>query len=227
MDSALPVSLMTPDRDEAGVLERRLRAALAATHLDAPRPLVDMELPFRLDRLFAPKMLSTLRPAAVLAPVIKRGEQLSMLFTVRSDRMRSHRGQIAFPGGGRDPGDRGVVDNALREAREEVGLAPEKVEIVGYLDDCPTLTRYLVTPVVGIVSGEPELALDDNEVAEVFEVPLDYVLDARRYERKTLSRDGWNVPFYELNWERHRIWGATAGMLWNLVQKVQLVGRHS
>lgn len=223
MNPASSVSPATPAADSATALERRLRAALASTRPDPPRPLVDMELPFRMDKLFAPKMLSAMRPAAVLAPVIKRGSDLSMLFTVRSERMRSHRGQIAFPGGGRDPVDRGVVDNALREAQEEVGLAPERVEVVGYLDDCPTLTRYLVTPVVGIVDGEPQLAIDDNEVAEVFEVPLHYVLDPRCYERKLLSRDGWNVPFFELHWERYRIWGATAGMLWNLVQKVQRV----
>jgi 8-oxo-dGTP pyrophosphatase MutT (NUDIX family) len=223
MNSASTVSTLTRESG-ADALERRLRAALAQTRLDPPRPLVDMELPFRVDQLFAPKMLSAMRPAAVLAPVIKRGGELSMLFTVRSERMRSHRGQIAFPGGGRDPVDQGVIDNALREAREEVGLAPERVEVLGYLDDCPTLTRYLVTPVVGIVDGDPELVLDDNEVAEAFEVPLDYVLDPQRYERKLLSRDGWNVPFFELNWQHHRIWGATAGMLWNLVQKVQKHG---
>lgn len=166
-------------------------------------------------------LIASLRPAAVLAPVIRRGDALSMLFTVRSQRLRSHKGQISFPGGGRDEGDTGVVANALREAREEIGLDPARVEVLGYLDDYPTLTRYMVTPVVGLIDGEVELQLDDNEVAEVFEVPLEVALDPARYERRVLSREGLNVPFFELNWQRHRIWGATAGMLWNLVQKVR------
>lgn len=201
-------------------LERRLRHALADTHLQAPRPMIDLELPFKAQKLLTPTLLRSLRAAAVLAPVIRRGQTLSMLFTVRASHLRSHRGQISFPGGGRDADDRDPVANALREAREEVGLDPQRVEVLGYLDDYPTLTRYLVTPVVGLIEGEPALAVDENEVAEVFEVPLEFVLDTASFERKLLSRDGINVPFFELNWERHRIWGATAGMLWNLAQKV-------
>lgn len=203
------------------LLEQRLRRALATTHLNAPRPMTDLELPINLERIMPAALIASLRPAAVLAPVIRRGDALSMLFTVRSQRLRSHKGQISFPGGGRDEGDTGVVANALREAREEIGLDPARVEVLGYLDDYPTLTRYMVTPVVGLIDGEVELQLDDNEVAEVFEVPLEVALDPARYERRVLSREGLNVPFFELNWQRHRIWGATAGMLWNLVQKVR------
>lgn len=201
-------------------LERRLRRALAGTHLQTPRPMIDLELPFKAQKLLAPALVASLRAAAVLAPVIRRGDSLSLLLTVRASHLRSHRGQISFPGGGRDADDSDPVANALREAREEVGLDPARVEVLGYLDDYPTLSRYLVTPVVGLVEGEPELAVDENEVADVFEVPLDFVLDTASFERKLLSRDGINVPFFELNWEGHRIWGATAGMLWNLAQKV-------
>lgn len=202
-------------------LEQRLRRALAPTRLDPPRPLIDMELPFQLDRLIAPAVQSTLRPAAVLAPVVRRGHALSLMFTVRSQRLRSHRGQISFPGGGRDAEDRDAVANALREAREEVGLDPGGVEILGYLDDYPTLTRYRVTPVVGLIDGaQLRLQVDENEVAEVFEVPLDYALDRGRFERSTLMRKGIRLPFYSLHWQQHRIWGATAGMLWNLACKV-------
>ncbi|HEY0974563.1 MAG TPA: CoA pyrophosphatase [Solimonas sp.] len=216
MNVAMPVTPMT---DTPPALERELRAALAGTHLDTPRPITDLELPLKLDKLISPAALAALRPAAVLAPVIRRGDALAMLLTVRSERLRSHRGQISFPGGGRDPGDADAVGNALREAQEEIGLDAERVEVIGYLDDYPTLTRYMVTPVVGVVREQPQWRIDDNEVAEVFEVPLAYVLDPRSYERKLLSRDGLNVPFFELNWERYRIWGATAGMLWNLAQK--------
>lgn len=201
-------------------IEHRLRGALAKTGLQPPRPMSGLELPFKIDRLITPAVLNSLRPAAVLAPVIRRGSELSMLFTVRAQHLRSHRGQISFPGGGRDETDRDAVDNALREAQEEVGIDPARVEVIGYLDDYPTLTRYLVTPVVGLIDGEPELQVDENEVAEVFEAPLSFLLDAASYERRLLSRDGINVPFFELNWRQHRIWGATAGMLWNLAQKV-------
>lgn len=202
-------------------LEQRLRRAMASTRLDAPRPMTDLELPLKLERLLPASVIASLRPAAVLAPVMRRGDALSMLFTVRSERLRSHRGQISFPGGGRDEGDSGVVATALREAQEEIGLPPDRVEVLGYLDDYPTLTKYMVTPVVGLIEGEPELRIDENEVAEVFEVPLEVALDPARYERRILTRDGLNVPFFELRWQQHRIWGATAGMLWNLVQKVK------
>ncbi|MEW6167861.1 MAG: CoA pyrophosphatase [Pseudomonadota bacterium] len=200
-------------------LERRLRRALAATRLDAPRPMAALELPLLLDKL-APTLAGNLRPAAVLAPVIRRGAELSMLFTVRASHLRAHSGQISFPGGGRDEGDGDAVDTALREAREEIGLPPAHVEVIGYLDDYPTLSRYRVTPVVGIVDGAPQLTVDENEVAGVFEAPLAFVLDPASFERKWILRDGLNLPFFELNWGPHRIWGATAGMLWNLAQKV-------
>lgn len=213
MDTGGAVSEMTE-------LERRLRMAMTRTSLDAPRPMYGLEMPFHLDRLLPAKMIESLRPAAVLAPVIKRGDDLSMLLTVRSQQLRSHRGQISFPGGRRDDTDTDIVHTALREANEEVGLSADQVEVIGYLDDYPTLTRYRVTPVVGIVHGNPALSIDPSEVAEAFEAPLSFVLNPANYERKILGRDGLNVPFFELNWRQYRIWGATAGMLWNLTQMV-------
>ena len=101
-----------------------------------------------------------------------------------------------------------------------MGLNPQGVEVLGYLDDYPTLSRYMVTPVVGLIDGDPPLTIDPNEVAETFEVPLEFALDPNSFERKMLTRGGITLPFYELNWGAHRIWGATAGMLWNLAQKV-------
>jgi 8-oxo-dGTP pyrophosphatase MutT (NUDIX family) len=143
-----------------------------------------------------------------------------MLFTRRSEQMRSHKGQISFPGGRREDSDASAVAAALREAEEEVGLPPDHVEVLGFLDDYPTLTRYLITPVVGLVSDVPALKPCAREVAEVFEVPLDIVLDPASYERKIFLRKDVKLPFYELNYRDYRIWGATGGMLWNLVQKV-------
>lgn len=201
-------------------LEQRLRRALAETHLDAPRPLSRLEMPFDLDRLIPAKVMASLRPAAVLAPVLRRGDSLSLLLTVRASTLRAHGGQISFPGGRRDDTDEGVVHTALREAEEEIGLPPERVDVLGYLDDYPTLSRFLVTPVVGLVEGDVRWRTDAAEVAEVFEVPLSHALDPGNFERRSLMREGLQLPFYELHWRNYRIWGATAGMLWDLAQKV-------
>ncbi|SFF33788.1 8-oxo-dGTP pyrophosphatase MutT, NUDIX family [Fontimonas thermophila] len=213
MNAESPVTEMTE-------WEQRLRCALAGTSLAPPRPMVDLALPFKAQKLLEPLLGTRLRAAAVLVPVIRRGDDASMLFTVRAGHLRSHSGQISFPGGGCDAADGNAVDTALREAREEIGLDPACVEVIGFLDDYPTLSRYRVTPVVGLIEGEPHLSIDQNEVAEVFEVPLAFVFDSRNFKRTRLSREGIHLPVLELNWRQHRIWGATAGMLWNLVQKV-------
>lgn len=201
-------------------LERRLRAALRETTLSQPRPLCDLDLPLGLDQLLGTAVARHLRPAAVLAPVIRRGSDLSLLLTVRSQALRSHKGQISFPGGGSDAEDADAVATALREAQEEIGLAPAQVEVIGFLDDYPTISRYLVTPIVGLIEGEPDLMPDEREVADVFEIPLDRALDLANFQRRYFTREGFNVPFYELVWERYRIWGATAGMLHDLATKV-------
>lgn len=201
-------------------LERRLRAALADTHLETPRPIATLETPL-LDKLIPAAMRATLRPAAVLVPVIRRGADLHVLLTVRAPNLRAHGGQIAFPGGAKDASDITAVDNALREAQEEVGLDPASVEVVGYLDDFPTLSRFLVTPVVGIVDPDPMLSLQQDEVAEVFDVPFSVLADPANFERKLFERAGFKVPVYEVNWQGRRIWGATAGMLWELAGRMR------
>lgn len=209
-------------RPPCGELEQRLRAALAGTHLETPRAIARLGLPPAIEKLFG-KKAANLRPAAVLLPIIRHADRLSMLLTVRSASLRSHSGQIAFPGGGRDAGDITAVDNALREAHEEIGLDPAAVEIIGYLDDYPTISKYLVTPVVGIIDGAPQLSPHDAEVAEIFEIPMELIANHERFERKILTRDGLNVPFFELNWRHHRVWGATAGMLWDLAGRIAAV----
>lgn len=206
-------------------LEQRLRAALATTSDTPPRPLSPLELPFNVDKLLSPALMRSLKPAAVLVPVLRDGNALRVLFTRRADHLRKHSGQISFPGGRRDEGDGSAAANALREAQEEVGLSPDAVEVIGYLDDYPTTTGYRVTPVVGVISGTQRWVFDPGEVAGVFETPLAFVLDEQNFERKAFSHLGLNVPFFELNYREgeqlHRIWGATAGMLWNLAGKVK------
>ncbi|MDZ4077292.1 MULTISPECIES: CoA pyrophosphatase [Hydrocarboniphaga] len=199
--------------------EQRLRAALAGSS-EQQRELYLMELPPQLDELRKPEWLAALKPAAVLVPIVAREPEPTVLLTRRSELMRNHKGQIAFPGGRRDAADVSAVDNALREADEEIGLKREHVEIIGYLDDYPTGSLYRVTPVVGVVRELPELRLDAVEVAEAFEVPLSLLLDPSNYASKTFVRDGIELPFFEVRYGEYAIWGATAGMLRNLCRKV-------
>jgi 8-oxo-dGTP pyrophosphatase MutT (NUDIX family) len=208
-------------------LERRLRAALAGTSDAAPRPITPIELPMKLDRLIAPIVFRDLKPASVLVPVMRRREGLRVLLTKRTETLRSHKGQISFPGGRREDSDASAAAAAKREAEEETGIPPAAVEVIGYLDDYPTVSRYLVTPVVGLVEDVEQVRPCAREVAEIFEVPLPFLLERANFERKFLSREGFNVPFFELNYGGHRIWGATAGMLWNLMQKVAAHGEQA
>lgn len=199
-------------------LERQLRSALSGTSEKAPRPVI--ELPLRLDKVMAPLLFRRLKPASVLVPVMRRPAGLHVLLTRRSESLRSHKGQISFPGGRREGSDVSAASAAKREAEEEAGIPPGAVEVIGYLDDYPTTTRYLVTPVVGMVEDLTEVRPCAREVAEIFEVPLSFLVEPDNFERKVFSRAGFNVPFFELNYGKWRIWGATAGMLWNLCQKV-------
>jgi len=201
-------------------LEHRLRAALAGTSDAPPRPVTPIELPMRLDKLIAPIVFRDLKPASVLVPVMRRRGGLTVLLTKRTETLRSHKGQISFPGGRREASDVSAAAAATREAEEEAGIPPAAVEVIGYLDDYPTVSRYLVTPVVGLVEDLAQVRPCAREVAEIFEVPLPFLLERANFERKFLSREGFNVPFFELNFGGYRIWGATAGMLWNLMQKV-------
>lgn len=201
-------------------LERRLRDALAGTSDAPPRPVTPIELPMKLDKVIAPILFRQLKPASVLVPVMRRPDGLRVLLTRRSETLRSHKGQISFPGGRREACDVSAAAAATREAEEEAGIPPAAVEVIGYLDDYPTITRYMVTPVVGMVEDLAEVRPCAREVAEIFEVPLAFVLEPANFQRKILSREGFNVPFFELNYGAWRIWGATAGMLWNLSQKI-------
>ncbi|MBI3710181.1 MAG: CoA pyrophosphatase [Proteobacteria bacterium] len=155
-------------------------------------------------------------PAAVLVPIVARAAGPTILLTRRTEHLADHPGQISFPGGRLDPGDADAVAAALRETAEEVGLARERVEIIGRLDTYQTRTGYEVTPIVGVVLPPFTLALDPHEVAEAFEVPLDFVLDKANHERGSRMYQGVERQFWVLPYRDYYIWGATAGMLVNL-----------
>ena len=200
-----------------GHLGHRLARSLERTHARKPRPVTPLELPLGMDHLLKGRWMKRLKPAAVLVGV-RRGHSPSVILTVRSEHLRAHSGQISFPGGRAEPDEDFPVETALREAEEEIGLDPAAVEVFGYLDDYPTITKYRVTPVVGFVAADAEVHSESDEVGEVFEVPLSFVLDRANYSRRSLARLG-RPMYYELNYGRYRIWGATAGMLYNMQEK--------
>jgi 8-oxo-dGTP pyrophosphatase MutT (NUDIX family) len=157
-----------------------------------------------------------IRPAAVLVPVVKRESGLTVLFTRRTAHLNDHAGQISFPGGRSEPGDASAAETALREAAEEIGLAASRVEVLGELHKYVTVTGYRVTPVVGLVTPPLDLQPDDFEVAEVFEVPLEFLLDPANHQRNSVVHQGRERRYYAIPYRHYYIWGATAGMLMNL-----------
>jgi len=154
--------------------------------------------------------------AAVLIPVIAHPPGLTVLFTQRTPHLRSHSGQVSFPGGRAEPGDASAEFTALRETEEEIGLRPSAVEVLGRLPDYRTRTGYRVTPVVGLLTPPLAFTPDPNEVAEIFEVPLAFLLDERNRQRRTREFQGQQVGYYVFEYGEKVIWGATAGMLVNL-----------
>ena len=157
-----------------------------------------------------------LHAASVLVPIVARPKAPTVLFTQRTAHLKNHSGQISFPGGRAELTDQGPEETALRETREEIGLAADRIEVLGRLPDYHTRTGYRVTPVVGIVLPPFELHPDDNEVAEVFEVPLAFLLDPGNLQRHSREFEGEQRYFFAIPFEDRYIWGATAGMLVNL-----------
>lgn len=161
-----------------------------------------------------------LTPAAVLVPIVGRIGGPAVLFTQRTSHLNAHAGQVSFPGGRLEPHDGGPIAAALRESEEEIGLGPEHVDVVGLLGTYQTGTNYIVTPVVGMVSPNFVPELDEFEVAELFEVPLDHLLDRSNFVRESRDVGEFTRVFYAIYYERWRIWGATAGMLLDLVERM-------
>lgn len=158
-------------------------------------------------------------PAAVLVAIVDRPEP-SVILTLRPETMRKHPGQISFPGGRIDPGDDGPVAAALREAHEEIGLPPGRVEVIGTADPYRTITGFEVTPVLGIVPPDLPLMPCPDEVAAMFEAPLHYLLDPAHQHVRTALFRGRERTYYEIDYEGRRIWGATAAMIVNLSRRL-------
>jgi len=189
-------------------LAERLRAALA---VPASEPLLEGDIIEGSPDAGA--------DAAVLVAITDRSDP-GVILTVRRENMRTHAGQVAFPGGRVDRGEDAVAA-AVREAQEEILLAPEAVEIVGTIEPYLTVTGYLVTPVVAVIPPDLPLEPHEQEVADWFEPPLEFVLDPANQQRRSALFQGRERHYYEILWEDRRIWGATAAMIVNLSRRLQ------
>jgi 8-oxo-dGTP pyrophosphatase MutT (NUDIX family) len=197
----------------------RARLAAVADEVGFRRAGVRVSDPIiRGDHDFDPSLRpeGALTRAAVLVPVVMRNDELTLLFTKRTDHLHAHAGQISFPGGRLEPDDPDAAAAALRETEEEIGLAARQIELIGRLDTYLTRTGFEVTPVVGLIEPPFDLKLDPFEVAEVFEVPLGHLIDPRNRERHTREFKGKPREYWAIPYRERYIWGATAGMLVNL-----------
>lgn len=159
-----------------------------------------------------------LKSAAVLVPLVDHQAGMTVLFTTRTAHLAYHAGQVSFPGGRIETGDSGPVETALRETEEETGLEPRHVDVIGHLHTYVTRTGFVVTPVVGMIRPPCVLTPDPYEVAEIFEVPLAFLLDPANHQRCSSEFEGVMRHFYAVQYGRHFIWGATAGMLIDLYE---------
>lgn len=197
---------------EPALPAERLEAAWLRERLAHP-PLWEPELPDDMRQRFP-----TLRRAAVLVPLVRRPDGLTVLLTQRTEHLSNHAGQVSFPGGRWEEDDSSPIETALRETEEEIGLTRRHVEIIGVLPEHVTASAYIVTPVVGLVTPPFDLTAESNEVADIFEVPLRFLMDGMNHQIMSfdLPEGGGRRSFYAMPYERFFIWGATAGMLRNL-----------
>jgi 8-oxo-dGTP pyrophosphatase MutT (NUDIX family) len=200
-------------------VEERLRARLD------PLDRIALPAPARGDRDLNPDWVdlpAPLKPAAVLAPIVRRPDGWTMLFTQRTNETPSHPGQISFPGGRVQESDADAVETALRETEEEIGLARHFIEPLGAWDRYNTGTGFSVTPIVGFVEPGFELKLDPREVADVFETPLAFLMDPANHERREAEWKGVMRAYYAMPYGERFIWGATAGMIRALYERLYL-----
>ena len=192
----------------------QLDAATLRERLSRPPPASD---PRDLHMSFIPEGARATE-AAVLVPIVARGDSLQILLTQRTSHLADHAGQISFPGGRVEAADTSREDTALRETEEEIGLARERIAVLGRLPLYEIPSGFRITPVVGWIEPPFELALDAFEVASVFEAPLAHFVDPARYERREYRFRGRHRHYMAIPYEGRYIWGATAGMLYSFAR---------
>jgi 8-oxo-dGTP pyrophosphatase MutT (NUDIX family) len=211
-----------PRKVTAGDFFARAHARLT---LEVPKALTDLSAPaVRGDLDLDPAVwekagIVASRPAAVLVPIVARNEP-TVLLTQRTTDLSNHAGQIAFPGGKIDPGDATPLAASLREAREEIGLEPQLVEPIGYLDLYLTFSGFRILPLVARVDPAYRMVLNAFEVTEAFEVPLAFLMSAENHVRKSRDWKGIQRQYYEMPFGQRHIWGVTAGILRNLYERI-------
>ena len=209
----------------AGAQDDFFERARAGLTLEVPPSLLDpMAEGARGDLDLNPSMweaagVTATRPAAVLVPIIDRSEP-TVLFTVRTQDLASHAGQVAFPGGKIDPDDESPVAAALREAKEEIGLAPSLIEPLGYLDLYLTFSGFRILPTVARVQRDFLLTLNPSEVTEIFEVPLRFLMTPANLQRRSREWKGISREYYAIPFGDRYIWGITAGIVRNLYDRI-------
>jgi len=190
-------------------------------------PALDLQGKYRgdhdLNPAGAPLADTTFTAAAVLVPIVLRKEGPTILLTRRASHLAKHPGQISFPGGRAEETDDTAVETALRESEEEISLAPHLVDVIGALNTYITVTRYSVTPVVGLVTPTFSLAPEVGEVSEIFEVPLAFLMDSRNRKKHSGFHNGVERFWYAIPFQDYYIWGATAGMIKDLSERVRLL----
>lgn len=207
---------MSDGRDLLDRLNRALAPRRASEVVFGPgeRDLAQQQI---LKRGFVGLDAAALKPAAVLIPLVLRPEGTTILLTERTSHLADHAGQISFPGGRLEPDDADAIAAALRETEEEIGLARAHVEVLGHFEDYGTVTGYRVTPVIGFVRPPFDLTPDPHEVAEIFELPLEFILQPTNVQRLRETRGGVLRDVYEISYGKWRVWGFTARILVRLI----------
>lgn len=205
----MPAEFKPADIHAGHIRERMAGTQMPVDPLDIVMPAESRSWPESLRH----ELSEDLVPAGVLIPIIERPGRLSVLLTRRSEELKSHAGQVSFPGGRMESGDQNITETALRETHEEVGIRPDQVDIAGYLPPMPTVTGYAVTPIVGLVTPAISLTLDEREVELAFEVPLSFLLDRQNERWSERDLRGMIIKIVEFHYAEQRIWGATANIV--------------
>jgi 8-oxo-dGTP pyrophosphatase MutT (NUDIX family) len=188
--------------------------------ISMPNIITDMSVNNKEDSLNLDN--NSYKIAAVLFPLIEKNNQLNVILTTRSKDLPSHPGQVCFPGGKLEKKDKNLIECAKRESYEEVGIKSKQITLLGQLDDCITGTNYKVTPVIGLIDSNYIPVIQEKEVADIFEVPLDYFIEKNNKKLESANYKGKSYTYYQYNWKDKKIWGSTARIIVNFCEIMNL-----